>query len=237
MAEDYVVEGYVKPAVMKKIDPNQCGTVPNSSTVHALVSMLHAWYKGTDGNGSTVRVVLFDFRKAFDLIDHQILCEKLKQYDIPEWVITWITDFLTNRQQRVKLSQDCVSEWGDVPAGVPQGTVLGPWLFVIMINDLRVNNVDLWKYVDDTTIAETVPRNESSKIQAAVDDLVLKSLADRFQLNEEKCKELRISFSKTRGVNDLPSIIIINKAIEVVKHAKLLGLNISSDNFSCIKFI
>ena len=53
------------------------------SKYHALVSMKHAWYKGTDGNGSTVRVVVFDFRKAFDLIDQQILGEMLKQYDMP----------------------------------------------------------------------------------------------------------------------------------------------------------
>ena len=58
---------------MEKIDDKQFGTIPNSSTTHALISMLHTWTKGTDGNGSTTRVVLFDFRKAFDLIDHCIL--------------------------------------------------------------------------------------------------------------------------------------------------------------------
>ena len=66
VAEEYVVQDYVKPAVMQKIDPNQFGTVPNSSTTHALISMLDAWYRGTDGNGAIARVVLFDFKKAFD---------------------------------------------------------------------------------------------------------------------------------------------------------------------------
>ena len=61
IAEDYVVEEYVKPAVLKKIDPRQFGTIPNSCTTHALISMTHNWYAGTDGNGATARVVLFDF--------------------------------------------------------------------------------------------------------------------------------------------------------------------------------
>lgn len=69
VGEEFVVDGFVKPAVLAKIDRNQFGTVPKSSTAHALISTLHNWYKDTDGNGSTVRVMLFNFRKAFDLIE------------------------------------------------------------------------------------------------------------------------------------------------------------------------
>ncbi|CAB4012357.1 Hypothetical predicted protein, partial [Paramuricea clavata] len=70
LAEDFVVNRYLKPAVMERIDKRQFGTVPKSCTTHALISMLHTWTKNTDGNGSTTCVMLFDFRKAFDLIDH-----------------------------------------------------------------------------------------------------------------------------------------------------------------------
>ena len=92
------------------------------------------WSNHTDCNGSTVRVVLFDFRKAFDLIDHCILAGKLENLDLPPGIVSWITDFLKDRKQHVNLSQECFSEWGTVPAGVPQGTKLGPRLFLVMIS-------------------------------------------------------------------------------------------------------
>ena len=65
--------------------------------------MLHHWFLETDGNGSTIRTILFDYRKAFDLIDHGILIDKLSRLELPPSVINWITDFLTDRFQRVKL--------------------------------------------------------------------------------------------------------------------------------------
>ena len=127
VAEEFVVEMYVKPVLMGKIGDNQFGSVPRSSITHALISMLHTWLKYTDGNGATVRVVLFDYRKAFDLIDHSILAKKLKTLDLPHRIVCWIIDFLKSRKQRVKLACDCKSEWREIPAGVPQDTKLGPW--------------------------------------------------------------------------------------------------------------
>ena len=137
--------------------------------------MLHSWLESTNGNGPTTRAVLFDFRKAVDLIDHHVQAQKLSSYDFLESIMCWILDFLTNRRQRVKLSCDCVSEWCAVPAGVPHGTKLCPWLFLIMINNLSVANTNIWKYADDTTLAECVEKNGTSSMQSRVDEFVTMS--------------------------------------------------------------
>ena len=81
VAEDYIVEDFVKPAVLRRIDSNQFGTIPRSSPTYALLSVLHSWNGSTDGNGATARVILFDFKKSFDLIDHCLLVAKLHTYN------------------------------------------------------------------------------------------------------------------------------------------------------------
>ena len=144
MSAEYVVDTYVKPAVLERFDPQQFGGVPKSSTTHALVRMLHSWLESTEGNGATTRVMLFDFSKAFDLIDHHVLAQKLSSYDFSDSIMCWILDFLTNRRQRVKLSLDCVSGWRVVPAEIPQGTKPGLWLFIIMINDPSLANRNIY---------------------------------------------------------------------------------------------
>ena len=144
--------------------------------------------------------------------------------DIPHGILCWIIDFLKDRKQRVKLDQDCKSEWGNVPPGIPQGTKLSPWLFILTI-DINTSDTEIWKYVDDTSIAEPVAKNQASMIQDSVNELVAMSDENKFELNESKCKEIRISFANTKA--DFASIIINEKAIKVVSSVKLLGLNIS----------
>ena len=160
VAEEFIVAEHLRPAILKKIGENQFGAIPESSTTHALISMVHSWSKHTDGTGSSVRVVLFDYGKAFDLIDHALLARKLLALDMLVGVSSWIIDFLSDHMQRVKLGGDCLSEWRNVPAGVPQGTRLGPWLFILMIDDINTSNTELWKYVDGTTIGECVDKGE-----------------------------------------------------------------------------
>ena len=93
------------------------------STTMALISKLHTWSLDTDGNGATVRTLLLDYRKAFDLIDHSILVRKLRnKCKLPASIINWIIDFLSDRSQRIKFESECFSEWGPVPADIPQGT-------------------------------------------------------------------------------------------------------------------
>ena len=197
------------------------------STLNALILMIHHWSQATDGSEDTVRIILIDYRKAFDLIDHNVLIQKVHRLDIPRYIVHWVADFLTNRQQRVKLSEQCFSEWGQVPAGVLEGTKLRPWLFLLMIKDLKIPDVLSWKYVDDTTFAGIVPRGAFSEIQKAADKVVDWSKDQRMPLNEDNCKEIIIDFKENKYSFD-PSVIN-NKDLSVVENAKILGVTISND--------
>ena len=99
VAQEFLVEDYVKLAILNVIDRSQYGAIPNSSTTLALISTLHHWCVNTDGNGTTIRTILFDYRKAFDFIDHAILVNKVGNLDIPRSIVKWIIDFLSHWQK------------------------------------------------------------------------------------------------------------------------------------------
>ena len=96
-----------------------------------------------------------------------------------------------------------------------------------MINDLDIPGFDLWKYVDDTTVSESVSKGQESNIQNAVDTFSTRATMNKFKFNEPKCKEFRITFSTKPSSFD--PIVINGKDIDVVPKVKVLGLTLSSN--------
>ena len=90
IAESFAIETALKPVVLSHIDPGQFGFIPGSCTTFALISMFHHWLCATDGTGVTVKTALLDFRKAFDLVDHNILVGKLRTLWVKPTAINWI---------------------------------------------------------------------------------------------------------------------------------------------------
>ena len=141
-------------------------------------------------DGSRVDVVYLDFQKAFDKVPHQRLLLKLKAHGIGNDVINWIEKRLTHRRQRVIVDVN----WKSVLSGVPHGSVLGPVLFLVYINDLEDDiSSEVFKFADDTKVFRKVT-NDTDK-QSLEDDLdKLVKWSEKWQMlfNFGKCKCIHI---------------------------------------------
>ena len=146
-----------------------------------------------------VDVIFLDFAKAFDKVPHQRMLYKLKMYGIEGNLLDWIKAFLLNRSQRVILG-DTQSNWLPVTSGVPQGSVLGPILFVIFINDLpdvisKENSCKI--YADDTKILSIVNSLAAQlQLQSDIDQIVHWTKSWFMELNAKKCKVMHFGQKK-----------------------------------------
>ena len=116
-------------------------------------------------------------------------------FSVRRCLIARVCDFLTNRCQAVQIG-GTRSEWAYVNGGPPQGTKLGPILFLMMINDLELksDNSSHWKFVDDVTISEVATTSKEPHLQSSLDDLQRWASENDMKLNRRKCKEMIVSF-------------------------------------------
>ena len=145
------------------ITSKQHGFLGGRSTLTQLIETLEEWTKMLDQNNN-LDVLYCDFKKAFDSVPHHRLMLKVKSFGIAGKVEDWIQDFITGRRQRVCINGRS-SSWVNVSSGVPQGSVLGPLLFVIFINDLPDVIDCLSKlYADDTKIYQAINNSKDAEM-------------------------------------------------------------------------
>ena len=151
------------------ISPYQSGFKPGESCTNQLISIAHEIYQSFD-DGFEVRGVFLDISKAFDKVWHDGLIYKLKQNGVAGDLLDTLTNFLKKRKQRVVLNGQ-YSTLTNVEAGVPQGSILGPLLFLVYINDLPENLVSNPKLFADDTSLFSVIRNKHLSAQNLNEDL------------------------------------------------------------------
>ena len=213
------------------LDPYQSAYMKNHSTQTALLKLCEDIYDVIDDSEITL-LVLLDFSKAFDTVNHKLLLAKLDILGFEKNTCDWILSYLSDRKQMVKTDNDS-SNWSPIINGVPQGSILGPLLFTILISDMRrsIWNGSYITYADDTNLyweSEVDTINSTIDATNQVLDQVSTYCVDTcLRLNETKCKYIFIgSKPAIRKLNNLQTtdLNINGSAIERVNCAKVLGV-------------
>ncbi len=166
---------------------SQFGFIEGRSTILQLLNVLDLWTEMLNKNES-IDVVYMDFMKAFDKVPHQRLLHKLKSYGIGENIISWMASFLTSRKQRVCIN-GLYSEWKNVTSGIPQGSVLGPLLFVLYINDMPDDiTSNIFLFADTKIFMNSSNHQNSVNLQQDLNKLIEWSNNWLLKFHPDKCK-------------------------------------------------
>ena len=210
------------------LHPLQSSFRPHYSTTTALLHCTNDWHLALD-KGLLVGVVFIDVSKAFDSINHRLLISKLSSLGIQGTALDWFTSYLEDRTQQIKID-DSTSCPSNILAGVPQGSILGPALFSLFVNDLPdiIRNSICSMYADDTTIYVTGNSVEviSATLSHCLNSLTSWMYSNHLSLNLTKTKSMLIHSSRKTNLPPL-TLSINNTPIEQVTKFKLLGLLIT----------
>ena len=197
----------------------QHGFVPGRSCGTQLLRCLDIWTDLLD-QGHCLDVIYLDFSKAFDSVPHKRLLEKMRGYGITGSTLGWCKDFLSGRRQRVVINGE-MSEWREVLSGVPQGSVIGPTMFVLFINDMpEAVHCFIQMFADDAKIFQTMATDDDFT-NFSNDLHSLQAWANTWQMvfNAKKCKVLHLGNS-----NPLHEYSMESTTLEAITEEKDLGV-------------
>ena len=206
---------------------HQSGFLPKHSTTSQLCFLLHKWHAALE-RGNSAHIAFLDLSKAYDRVSIAGLIYKLSQIGLSVPTLKWFSSFLTAREQCVKINGQ-KSQWLKLKSGIPQGTVLGPTLFLLFINDLPVNlSEDCSIFADDTTAysiggsSEETAQALSSDLQKAHDWATTWGML----FNAEKSKHLMVA-NKSR-LTPAPRVNMNGVTLPTCTTHKHLGITLNS---------
>ena len=228
-----LMESFLRDHVMKHLVDNnllsrkQHGFISGRSTVTQLLKYLDKCAQSVAA-GKVVDAIYLDFEKAFDTVPHHRLLGKLQAYGINGCILNWVADYLNGRTQVVAVN-GTESEIGSVLSGVPQGTVLGPILFVIYINDMldSISSEGLL-FADDTKVFRQIcSEDDSLELQSDIDKLEAWTKIWLLRFNADKCHVL--TMGKFENIRHTHRYRIGGKELEHVFEEKDLGVIVDAD--------
>ena len=203
----------------------QSGFRRKHSTGTCLIEFLDAVYNSME-EGSLSGVLFLDLRKAFDTVDHQVLICKLSEMNMSDTVLCWIDSYLSSRNQLAKVN-GAESEYRKVNFGVPQGSILGPLLFVLYINSLpSVIDSEVFLYADDTAILVKGDNFETikEKLLSELRNVSTWMIDHRLSLNVDKTKAMFFGTQNRLAKINEESLPFEDTSVEIVDQFKYLGL-------------
>lgn len=221
------MKNVILPIVRDKVSSSQFAYLsrPGSGTTSALVLTQHKILEYLDVCSGAVRVLSVDFSKAFDKLLHSRILSSCELFQIPRYMLEWISSFLSLRKQRVILDQSA-SPWSLVSSGVPQGSVLGPILFCLAVDDLQpvCDNTSVIKYADDVTFFHFIRNSCDDALQREWDHLEDWSRVMHLPLNFLKCKVMNVITKKALITSLSPIHSSDGHFIDIVNSMSFLGV-------------